>query len=165
MNFKLIGYRNSNNIMCNKIKINEAENMMPLNIYLDYTNYNKDSVYIVPVIIKLGSSILNGKKMTAFGRKSLIFKDICLDIKSDLFFRTNPAVLLSYDLYLNFSLEKYIDIAVVICSHYKGLGMFGNVPGLVKVAANNTMYKIDSYWMYTPVLYLKIQINWLELRK
>lgn len=165
MNFKLIGYRNSNNIMCNKIKINEAENMMPLNIYLDYTNYNKDSVYIVPVIIKLGSSILNGKKMTAFGRKSLIFKDICLDIKSDLFIDKSLVNLFSYDLSLNFSLEKYIDIAVGICSHYKGLGMFGNVPGLVKVAANNTMYKIDSYWMYTPVLYLKIQINWLELRK
>lgn len=165
MNFKLIGYRNSNNIMCNKIKINDEDNMMPLNIYLDYTNRSKDSVCIVPVKIKLGSSILNGKKMTAWGRKSLIFKDICLDIKSDLFFDKSFVNLFSYDLSLNCSLEKYIDIAVGICSHYKGLEMFGNVADLVKVAANNTKYKIDSPWMYTPVLYLKIQINWLELRK
>lgn len=160
MNLKLIGYFASNNIMCSNDKMfNELE---PRNICLDYTNMTKDGC-IVPVKIKLGSSVLKGKKMTAWGKKSLIFKDICLDIKSDLFFRTNPAVLLSYDLYLNFSLEKYIDIAVGICSHDRGLGMYGKV----KELHDNKYDKYDkiSPWIYTPTPYLKIQINWLELRK
>ena len=98
MNLKLIGYFASNNIMCPNNMIEKQE---PRNICLDYTNMSKDGC-IVPVKIKLGSNVLKGKKMTAWGRNSLIFKDICLDIKSDLFFRTNPAVLLSYDLYLTY---------------------------------------------------------------
>lgn len=159
MNLKLIGYFASNNIMCPNNMIEKQE---PRNICLDYTNMSKDGC-IVPVKIKLGSNVLKGKKMTAWGRNSLIFKDICLDIKSDLFFRTNPAVLLSYDLYLNFSLEKYIDIAVGICSYDKGLGMYGKVEELCDAKYNR--YDENSRWIYTPTPYLKIQINWLELRK
>ena len=153
MDLKLIGYFTSNNIMC--------DNDMPLNIYLDYTNKLEGG--IVPVKIKLGSSFFKGKRMAAFGRKSLICKDICLDIKSDILFHKNPAALFSYDLSLNFSLEKYIDIAVGICSHYKGLGMFGQVKDLQK---DKAVYGENiSRCIYLPVLYLKIQINWLELRK
>jgi hypothetical protein len=153
MDLKLIGYLSSNNIMGN--------DNTPLNIYLDYTDKLEGGV--VPVKIKLGSSFFKGKRVAAFGRKSLICKDICLDIKSDILFHKNPAALFSYDLSLNFSLEKYIDIAVGICSHDKGLGMFGEVKSLKKDKAEYG--EINSRWFYSPVLYLEIQINWLELRK
>ena len=158
MNLKLIVYFTSNNIMCPTDMLDEQE---PRNICLDYTNISKDGC-IVPVKIKLGSSVLKGKKMPLMGYH-FILQDICLDIKSDLFFRKDPAVLLSYDLYLNFSLEKYIDIAVGICSHDKGLGMYGRVEELHDDKYNK--YDENSRWIYTPTPYLKIQINWLELRK
>ena len=163
MNFKLIGYRSSNNMMCTKGKTENDDKS--LNIYLGYTNNTLKDACIVPVKIKLGSSILKGKRVAAFGRKSLICKDICLNIKSDLFFNKSLVNLFSYDLSLNFSLEKYIDIAVGICSNDNGLGMFGEVKTLVGVANDTAVYNEPSSWIYLPTLYLKIQINWLELRK
>lgn len=162
LNLKLIGYRSSNNIMCKKEGSDEKSN----NIYIDYTNKSGEAFYIVPVKIKLGSNILKGKKMTAWGRNSLIFKDICLEMKTDIFFNKSFFNLFSYDLSLNFSLEKYIDIAVGICSHDKGLKMLGDVKALEKVDdSTNTYGEIKSYWVWFPIPYLKIQINWLELRK
>ncbi len=163
LNLKLIGYYNSNNMMCKL----SSSNMKAHNVYLDYTSIEpKEDVYVVPVKIKLGSSILKGKKMTAWGRNSLIFKDICLEIKTHMFFNKSLFGLFSYDLSLNFSLEKYIDIAVGICSHDKGLKMCGEVKNLAKVDNNSDTYgEINSYWIYFPIPYLKIQINWLELRK
>ena len=166
MNLKLIGYRSSNSIMCKEA----STDIIPLNIYLDYTTKKNKSEkgFIVPVRIKLGSSILKGKRVAAFGRNSLIFKDICLDIKSNVFYITNLAVLFSYDLSLNFSLEKYIDFAVGICSNSKGLKLYGEneVKSMVKVDDNDSSYgNTTSNWIYFPIPYLKIQINWLELRK
>ena len=167
MNLKLIGYRSSNSIMCKK----DSSNIMPLNIYLDYTTKknNSEKGFIVPVRIKLGSSILKGKRVAAFGRNSLICKDICLDIKSNVFYSKSLAVLFSYDLSLNFSLEKYIDFAVGICSNSKGLKLWGDkeeVKTMAKVDDSTAAtYGDPSRWIYFPIPYLKIQINWLELRK
>lgn len=154
MNFKLIGYNNKDN----KIMSNGRRN-----IYLDY--FNEDSSLVTPVKIKLGSSILKGKRVAAFGRNSLICKDICLDIKSDLF-NIYP-YLFSYDLSLCVSLEKYIDFTVGICSHdKKGLPVsLDNVARLKSVSDTSIEYNRETAWIYLPIPYLKIQINWLELRK
>ena len=151
MNFKLIGYANGNTIMS-----------QGMNTYLDY--FREDSSLVTPVKIKLGSSILKGKRVAAFGRNSLICKDICLDIKTDLF-NIHP-YLFSYDLSLCVSLEKYIDFTVGICSHDKCLPVsWANATSLKSVSDSNKSYGKETAWIYLPIPYLKIQINWLEFRK
>ena len=150
MNFKIIGYDNGNTIMSKGMR----------NIYLDYF---KENSYVTPVKIKLGSSFFKGKETTLMGYHFLL-QDICLDIKTDLF-SIHP-YLFSYDLSLCVSLEKYIDFTVGICSHHKGLPVsWNNATSLKSVSDTNKQYDGETAWIYLPIPYLKIQINWLEFRK
>ena len=149
MNLKLIGYRSGNTIMSNG-----------KNIYLDY--FKEDS-YATPVKIKLGSSFFKGKETTLMGYHFLL-QDICLEIKTDLF--SILPYLFSYDLSLCVSLEKYIDFTVGICSHDKGLPVsWNNATNLKSASDTNKAYDGETAWIYLPIPYLKIQINWLEFRK
>ena len=166
LNFKAIFYMANNSIM------NDHNGKVYLNSYLKYSCEISNGGFILPVRMEIGSNALKGRKIASWGKYSLIFQDICLDIKTDIY--ANKGVnncLLSYDLSLTSSLEKCITFVAGFCSYEKGLLLIGEEnEKLVLISNKNEKYSDDgnlrkNKWIYCPTPYLKIQVDWLEVLK